>query len=160
MKYENFRFSDAGFIILHKRYTFKRPEGRKTWPSKPAETSEEEFFTARQYENFVTSIPFFNRFGGRASCRASWSYTVAGYLPAEISTISPDATIKHVDKFHFVSFPLFAARDKAGFRENDVLDHCDRVKLYKDGEHVICTFYHWDGEHSAEFDATTRRWVG
>lgn len=94
MKYENFRFSDAGYIILRKRYTFKRPEGRKTWPSKPAETSEEEFFTAQQYENFVTSIPFFNRFGGRASCRASWSYTVAGYLPTEITTISPDATIR------------------------------------------------------------------
>lgn len=160
MKYEKFTFSDANFIVLHKRTTYRKPEGRKTWPKEPTEIGSEEFCGGQKYQNFVTSIPFFNNFGGKAYCRASFDYTAAGYLPTEIVSVNPDATIKHIDRFSFVFFPMYYARLKAGFRERDVMNHCDYVDFRRDGEHFLATFRHADGEHAATFDAATREWVG
>lgn len=159
MKYATFTFEDSNFIVLHKRTTYRKPEGRKTWPKEPTEIGTEEFCGGQKYQNFVTSVPFFNNFGGKAYCRASFDYTAAGYLPTEITTVNPDATVKHVDRFAFVFFPMYDARRSAGFRERDVMDHCDRVDLRRDGEHFLATFYA-DDEHTATFDAATRKWVG
>lgn len=67
---------------------------------KPYETKTE-FVDCDFYLNFVRSCDFFNGlFGG--TCRASWNYTAAGYIPTRITTINPGRTEKHVDTFTFI----------------------------------------------------------
>ena len=49
------------------------------------------------YFNTVDAIPFFKGLGG--SERVSCGYCVRGYVPLEISSISPDKTMKTVREF-------------------------------------------------------------
>lgn len=97
-KYNSFVFSDNSFRIEHTKMIYgTTPAGNfKSKPHKTIiETVSPEFYT-----NFVKSVSFFNGFCG-GTCRAYWSYTAAGYIPARITTINPDRTEKHVDTFTF-----------------------------------------------------------
>lgn len=81
-------------IATEKRYN---ATAGGNWASKPfaekVKTVSREF-----YNNYVGSISFFNGFcGGR--CRGYRSYTCAGYLVTDVTTISPDRTEKI--KMHF-----------------------------------------------------------
>ena len=98
--WRKFRFTDDSFIITRESKTYKRTESGKSWKTKP-ETVETETVSAEHYTNYVTAIPFFNNFGYHASCRASCSYTYAGYLPTTITTISPMNDEKIVTTFSF-----------------------------------------------------------
>lgn len=65
-----------------------------------AETEREtESMTPAFYCNCVDAVPFFRRCGG--SERVSMSYTIRGYLPVEISSVSPDRCEKVVRRFSF-----------------------------------------------------------
>lgn len=49
------------------------------------------------YMNMIDAIPFFRNLGG--SERVAMGYTLAGYIPVQLSSISPDGTEKIVRKF-------------------------------------------------------------
>lgn len=49
------------------------------------------------YMNMIDAIPFFRNLGG--SERVQMGYTLAGYIPTQLSTISPDGKEKIVRKF-------------------------------------------------------------
>ncbi len=159
MNYRNFSFTNENYLIFRKRETYHRTSSGKSWKSTPTETEGKVFMTPEHYTNFVTSIPFFNGFGG-GTCRASHSYTSAGYLPTRITTTSPGGDIKYVDYFAFTWFPMYEAKRSAGFRELDCIEHCETVERCQDGEHELFTFIHWDGEHCATYDVTFKKWVG
>ena len=55
--------------------------------------------TWEQYFNVIDATPFFKNLGGTE--RVSKSYTVVGYVPVEIVSISPDREKKTVRKFSF-----------------------------------------------------------
>jgi hypothetical protein len=50
------------------------------------------------YINFVQSIPWFNNRYFGETCRATWNYTPAGYIPTRIVT-SKNGSKKYVDTF-------------------------------------------------------------
>jgi hypothetical protein len=49
------------------------------------------------YMNMIDAIPFFRNLGG--SERVQMGYTLAGYIPTQLSSISPDGTEKIVRRF-------------------------------------------------------------
>lgn len=58
-----------------------------------------ENITAEYYMNIFDAVPFFRRLGG--SERVTMSYTYQGYLPVEVSSISPDRKEKIVRRVSF-----------------------------------------------------------
>ena len=160
MNYTEFTYAESSCVILRTRDTYTRKEGARSWPKTAKQDKIDEYVPASHYQNFITAIPFFNNFGGHAYCRASWEYTTDGYLPTTVTTVSPDGTVKHVDHFDFVPCSLYYAKRDAGFRERDVLDNCATVEATLENGHRLLTFTHRDGEHTATWDETYKRWVG
>ena len=62
----------------------------------PVET-DEEVISPKKFELIISSIPFFRDLGG--SERVTKGYTVAGYIPVELSSISPSRETKIVRSF-------------------------------------------------------------
>lgn len=89
MNYKNFEFNHRAAVIIHTRRTYRATGGG--WSYKPAAEYSEQV-TTEFYNNFITSVPFFNS-------RVKWAATDCGRLPVELVTISPDGAIKHVDIF-------------------------------------------------------------
>lgn len=100
MNYRNFYFAKENYVILATIKTFVRTKSGKSWKSKP-ESIEKKIFEAKNYENYITSIPFFNSFGSGAYCRGYNSYTTAGYLPTKVVTVSPFRETKKITTFIF-----------------------------------------------------------
>ena len=78
-----------GKIVLTEEHFEKL--GRKCFPKKPTEVTEEEI-SARQYLCYLTSIGFFGD-------RVTKGYTVAGYIPTQLSCTRPDKEVKIVRHF-------------------------------------------------------------
>lgn len=97
MNYKNFNFTNNNYVITHTKKIYHKTDSGKSWKSKPTEQYTE-IVTPQFYTNYVTSISFFNNLG---TCKAIHNYTIAGYLPVTITSISPDKTIKHIDSFTF-----------------------------------------------------------
>nr|DAI99465.1 MAG TPA: hypothetical protein [Caudoviricetes sp.] len=72
-----------------------RKEGRKNFPKNPLEVTTEEI-TTEEYDNIFSSINFFKTLGGTE--RSYKTYTVAGYIPTRLISISPDKEIKVIRK--------------------------------------------------------------
>jgi hypothetical protein len=102
MDYKKFSFTDGSYLITYTTETYGRTKSGKGWKSKPDEVKTE-VVNAQFYTNYVQSIPFFNNFGFGAYCRATRNYTVAGYLPVVITTVSPGREVKRVTKFTFTN---------------------------------------------------------
>lgn len=98
--YRKFSFTNNNVSITLVKETFTRTDSGLSWRSKP-DTTTTETVDARQYTNYITSIPWFNNFGYGCYCRAHWNYTKAGYLPTEVVSVSPHREKKIVAKFHF-----------------------------------------------------------
>ncbi len=64
------------------------------WVEKERKTEE---LTGRFYCNCVDAVPFFRNIGGYE--RVGMGYTFMGYIPVEITSISPDKTMKTVRRF-------------------------------------------------------------
>ena len=99
-KYSKFVFADNSFVIEYTKKTYTRTATGKSWKSNP-DKIEFDFVTPEFYQNYINSIPFFSNFGGKATCRAQYGYTFAGYLPTNVTTVSPDGNIKIVVRFVF-----------------------------------------------------------
>ena len=75
---------------------YERTSSGKSWKKNPVETNEE-VISPKKFELIISSIPFFRDLGG--SERVTKGYTVAGYIPVELSSISPNKETKIVRSF-------------------------------------------------------------
>ena len=80
--------------LITKKY--ERTSSGKSWKKNPVET-DEEVISPKKFELIISSIPFFKNLGG--SERVTKGYTVAGYIPVELSSISPERKTKIVRSF-------------------------------------------------------------
>ena len=80
--------------LITKKY--ERTSSGKSWKKNPVETNEE-VITPKKFELIISSIPVFRDLGG--SERVTKGYTIAGYIPVELSSISPNRETKIVRSF-------------------------------------------------------------
>ena len=154
--YRNFKFySGNRYIILATIETYTRTESGKSWKANPDEV-ERRVYDDEHYTNYVSAIPFFNAFGEGASCRGYRAYTQAGYLPIQVTTISPYREIKKVAHFSFI-FKGDLERN-AGNREKEIIEKASRFELFpsNNGRHYTTLIA---GENSATFEHITWKWV-
>lgn len=76
---------------------FVKTENGKSWRKTEVET---EMVTAEHYCNIVDAVPFFRNLGGKEI--VSKGYTYYGYIPVQITSISPSRDAKVVYHFSFV----------------------------------------------------------
>lgn len=81
-----------GYKITLTKETYKK-EGRKNFPRNPLEVTIKEI-TTEEYDNIFSSIDFFKSLGGVE--RIYKSYTLAGYIPTKVTSVSPNKEIKIV----------------------------------------------------------------
>lgn len=87
-------FSFSGIITEEKTH-YTRNTSSSHWKETEKET---ETISAEYYMNIIESTPFFKRLGSE---RVYKGYSLVGYIPLEIVTISPCKTKKIVRKFYF-----------------------------------------------------------
>ena len=80
--------------LITKKY--EKTSSGKSWKKNPVET-DEEVISPKKFELIISSIPFFRNLGG--SERVTKGYTIAGYIPVELSSISPSRETKIVRSF-------------------------------------------------------------
>ena len=80
--------------LITKKY--EKTSSGKSWKKNPVET-DEEVISPKKFELIISSIPFFRDLGG--SERVTKGYTIAGYIPVELSSISPSRETKIVRSF-------------------------------------------------------------
>ena len=83
-----------GYKIILTKEEYRK-EDRKNFPKNPLETTTREI-TVEEYDNIFSSIDFFKSLGGNE--RIYKSYTLAGYIPTKLVSISPDKEIKIIRK--------------------------------------------------------------
>lgn len=93
--YRNFN-TGSGWRFEHIRETYTTTAGGN-FRKKPDEI-ETKTVDGNFYINFVRSIPWFNNPHFGESCRATWNYTPAGYIPVRIVS-SKNGYMKYVDIF-------------------------------------------------------------
>ena len=80
--------------LITKRY--EKTSSVKSWKKNPVETNEE-VITPKKFELIISSIPFSRELGG--SERGTKGNTIVGYIPVELSSISPSRETKIVRSF-------------------------------------------------------------
>ena len=137
--------------MLRTHEVYHRTESGKSWRKKPYKT-DKEVFRNQNYEWFIQSIPFFNS-------RASWNYTVAGYIPTRIITVSPEGSEKHIDRFQFVR--LYDLRKTAGWREKEIIKKAKAFKIETVDNRQVLHLYtdEEDVTSSGSFELMSKRWV-
>ena len=96
--YESDDYKFKGYTITLTTIKYERTASGKNWKNKP--TSEEtEIIKFENYFNYLNSVQFFKNMGGYE--RVEKEYTIAGYIPVQITSISPDKTEKIIYKFKF-----------------------------------------------------------
>jgi hypothetical protein len=159
MNYRKFSFTNEDYLILREIKTYHRTDSGKSWRSKPTET-EREIVSAENYTNYITAVPFFNSWGNGASCRASHTYEIAGYLPTRVTTVSPYGEVKKVATFSFISKRDML--DKAGWRETEIVNNARTWEYEYNGGRELYTLYtEADGvTTSGLWDNNSRQWRG
>lgn len=87
-----------GYRITKTEKRYSRTASGKSWKKNPDSVTKEEI-TKEHYDNYIDSVPFFNRFGYGAYCRAHRGYTYMGYIPVSVVTVNPGRTEKIVAQF-------------------------------------------------------------
>lgn len=158
-KYLDFEYTNENYLIFCTIETYSRTASGKSWKSKP-DSVENEIVPPQHYTNYITSIPFFNRFGDGASCRAAWSYNAPGYLPTRITAVSPFRITKKIAVFWFIKKDTLLIN--AGYREKEIIQNAKRFSVeYIDGSKMI-HFYtdSTDSTASGIFDTRRNIWRG
>ena len=75
---------------------YERTSSGKSWKKNPVETNKE-VISPEEFENIISGISFSRSLGG--SERVTKGYTIAGYIPVELNSISPDKEVKIVRSF-------------------------------------------------------------
>lgn len=163
--WRDFTFNDNRWLILKRKEVYYPTDSGKSFHRKPDEVKCE-VVEPKHYENFVTSIPWFNNWNHGAYCRGVRNYTGAGYLPTTITTVAPYRTEKNIVTFRFIN--KRDLEEKAGWREKEVMR---KAKEYESEKYVptnVCyaiaeriTFITEDDgvTHSATWDKHLERWV-
>lgn len=84
-----------GYKITLTKETYKK-EGRKNFPKKYSEITTEEI-TTEEYEKIFSSTNFFIEILGGTE-RVYKSYTIAGYIPTRLVSVSPNKETKVIRK--------------------------------------------------------------
>lgn len=155
MNHRKFYFREENYVILATIKTFIRTKSGKSWKSKP-ESIEKKVFSAKNYENYVTSVPFFNNYGFGAYCRCYCYYTEAGYIPAEIITVSPFRKKKEIITFRFISKSILL--DSAGWREKEIVENAKRFDVEIHNGSQMIHFYTEGVLSKGTFDTKTSTW--
>ena len=96
--YENdeYKFKDYKITLTEIRY--EKTVSGKSWKKNPIseEVTEIKF---ENYFNYISSVEFFKNIGGYE--RVEKAYTTIGYIPIQITSISPNKDTKVVRKFKF-----------------------------------------------------------
>lgn len=156
MDYRKFKYDNSNYLIFRTIEKYSRTVSGKSWKSKPDEI-ENEIISPEYYQNYITSIPFFNNFGYGAYCRAAFSYNEPGYLPTTVITVSPFQDTKIIAQFWF--FRKDTLLLNAGYREREIIEKADHFRVeYVDGAKMI---YFYTGENeSGIFDTKRKIWRG
>lgn len=95
-KNDEYKFKDYKITLIEARY--EKTASGKSWKTNPTneEVTEIQF---ENYFNYISSVEFFKSIGGYE--RVEKGYTIAGYIPTQITSISPNKEIKVVRKFRF-----------------------------------------------------------
>ena len=80
--------------LTTKRY--EKTSSGKSWKKNPVETNEE-VISPEEFENIISGISFSRSLGGFE--RITKGYTIAGYIPKQVTSISPDKETKIIRKF-------------------------------------------------------------
>lgn len=80
--------------------TYNRTASGKSWSKKGVTITEGEI-TPKQYANILNATPFFKNLGG--SERIEKGYTIAGFIPFQLTSINPTKDIRVIRKFRFES---------------------------------------------------------
>ena len=80
--------------LITKRY--ERTSSGKSWKKNPVETNEE-VISPEEFENIISGISFSRSLGGFE--RVTKGYTIAGYIPKQVTSISPDKETKIIRRF-------------------------------------------------------------
>ena len=156
MDYRKFKYDNENYLIFRTIKKYSRTTSGKSWKSKPDEI-ENEIISPEYYQNYITSIPFFNNFGYGAYCRAAFSYNEPGYLPTTVTTVSPFRDTKIIANFWF--FRKDTLLLNAGYREREIIEKADHFRVeYVDGAKMI---YFYTGENEIGiFDTKRNIWRG
>lgn len=156
--YNKFSFTNEHYIILCTISTYSRTESGKSWKAKPDDI-EKNVYKPTNYTYYIQAIPFFNNFGGGASCRATYSNVTPGYLPTRVTSISPDREIKKVAIFEFI--PVERLKLNAGWRENFIIENAlyfDRWQ--QDGaKYLKLITTQKDDKHAGVINLKNNQWV-
>lgn len=151
--WSKFKYDYDNAMILREIKTYKRTASGR-WSKTPVSVKRE-IISPEYYQNYVTAVDFFNNWGDGASCRVTRKeYTVGGYVPTAITTISPlympDGQTKQVAEFEFLQKSRMEIN--AGWRELEIMKNATEWK-YEDGcYHLInpeedgvtyCGIYDW-----------------
>lgn len=161
--WRDFTFDNNRYLILKEKLTYFPTSSGKSFHKNPDEV-ERKIVEPEHYQNYITSIPFFNNFGYGAYCRGVRTYTQAGYLPTNITTVGPNRCEKNVVVFRFIDKDRM--EEQAGWREKEVMRKakqyeterytnrhgfsCERITLITEDDGVT---------HSATYDKGLERWV-
>ena len=75
---------------------YEKTSSGKSWKKNPVET-DEEVISPEEFENIISGISFSRSLGGFE--RVTKGYTIAGYIPKQVTSISPDKEVKIVRSF-------------------------------------------------------------
>ena len=158
--YDEFSYTNNGYLILRSIETYSRTSSGKSWKSKPDEI-EKEIISPEHYTNYITSVPFFNNWGHGACCRAAFSYNAPGYLPTTVTTVSPFQQTKKVAHFSFISKHTMLLN--AGYREKDIIERAETyTREHNNGRELIEFITEYDNTghaDSATYETHSNKWV-
>lgn len=157
--FRKFKYSNEDYLIFRTIETYSRTASGKNWKSRPDEV-ENDIVPPKFYENYITSIPWFNSWGDGASCRAKFTYNAPGYLPTHVITISPYEETKKSACFWF--FKKETLLLNAGYREKMIVENARRFRVeYINGVKMIYFYTDLDGDLSGGvFDTSHNAWRG
>ena len=75
---------------------YEKTSSGKSWKKNPVETTKE-VISPEEFENIISGISFSRSLGGFE--RVTKGYTIAGYIPKQVTSISPDKEVKIVRSF-------------------------------------------------------------
>lgn len=151
--YQNFKLYGT-WVILRECATYSRTDSGKSWKRKPDEVRRE-VIDADFYSNFIVSIDWFNSWGDGAYCRGERNYTIAGYIPTKVTTVSPHRATKQVDTFVFI--PRGNLMENAGRRETRIVSNAETWDIEGGRGHRLITFD--TGNESATYEDGTNNWI-
>ena len=84
------------YKIIMTETRISKTESKKSWKRK-ADSEEVKEIDFQNYFNYLSSVQFFKNLGGTE--RITKSYTISGYIPTKLISISPNKDIKIIREF-------------------------------------------------------------